>query len=144
MVCFTQALLALTSCFISYMASIGGSRHVAYLSQEQVLEALKWSWIVQPPTILLFGTAKASIGILTLRIINKQAQWSRAIIYTVIGTALTVNILTIVFTFAQCNPTKALWTPSLRDKCWDPKVQEHLNYFFTGEIQPFLPSNTNC
>ncbi|KAK7744117.1 hypothetical protein SLS53_003638 [Cytospora paraplurivora] len=53
------------------MASIGGGRHVFYLTAAQQLEAVKWSWISQPIAIVLFAPGKASVAILTLRFMSR-------------------------------------------------------------------------
>ncbi len=114
------------------MASMGGARHVWYLSEAQLLEAMKMSWLSQPPAILLFATTKSSIAILTLRLIGKTTFWRKIILCVVIAVVSVSNVLGIVFTFAQCTPARALWTPGLPASCWDPTVQEHFNYFLGG------------
>ena len=99
------------------MASVGGARHVWYLSDAQVLEAMKLSWLSQPPAILLFATTKSSIAILTLRLIGKTTFWRKIILCVVIAVVSVANVLGIVFTFAQCTPARALWTPGLPASC---------------------------
>ncbi|KZZ87551.1 integral membrane protein [Moelleriella libera RCEF 2490] len=111
------------------MATIGGSRHVWYLDEAETLKALKWSWISQPPAIALFATSKTSVGLLQLRLIKLTNAWRRYIIYGVIVTVFVANVIIIIFTFAQCSPARALWTPSLEGKCWKPDVQLHISFF---------------
>lgn len=111
------------------MASIGGGRHVYYLTTQQQLQAVKWSWISQPTAIFLFVPGKASIAMLTLRFMGRNTVWRRAILYWIIATIFIVNSLGVIFTFVQCDPPRAIWTPGLQSHCWDPKVQEHYNFF---------------
>ena len=120
------------TCFVTYLASIGGSRHIYYLTPDQALQAVKWSWISQPWGIFLFATGKASVAILILRIMGRTSFWRRLVLYAVIVSVFIVNSLGCVFTFVQCDPPRALWTPGLSAHCWDPKVQEHYNYFLAG------------
>ena len=127
-------LFLVMTCFVTYLASIGGARHVYYLSEEQTIEAVKWSWISQPWGIFLFATGKASVAILLLRIIGPNTLWRKWILYGVIASVFIVNSLGCIFTFVQCNPPRALWTPGLPAKCWNPNVQAHFNYFLAGTI----------
>jgi hypothetical protein len=115
------------------MASIGGARHVFYLSPEQTMEAVKWSWISQPWAIFLFATGKASVAILILRFMSRNTVWRRALLYFIIGTIFIVNSLGCIFTFVQCDPPRALWNPTIKANCWDPSVQQNYNYFLAGE-----------
>ena len=62
------------TCFTTYLASIGGCRHLYYLTPEQALKAVKWSWISEPWGVFLFATGKAAVAILTLRIMGKPAS----------------------------------------------------------------------
>ena len=121
------------TCFVTYLTTIGGSRHIYYLTPEQTLEAVKWSWVSQPWGIFLFATGKASVAILVLRIMGPNTFWRKWILYTVIGSVFVVNSLGCIFTFAQCDPPRALWTPGLPARCWDPTVQTHFNFFLAGK-----------
>lgn len=112
------------TCFVTYLATIGGSRHLYYLTQEQTLLAVKWSWISQPWGIFLFATGKSSVAILILRIIGKTKTSRKWILYAAIVSIFIVNSLGCIFTFAQCDPPKALWTPGLPAHCW--------NFFLAG------------
>lgn len=120
------------TCFVTYLASIGGSRHLYYLTPEQTLRAVKWSWISQPWGIFLFATGKSSVAILILRIIGKTKSSRTWILYAAIVSIFIVNSLGCIFTFVQCDPPKALWTPGLPAHCWNPDVQEHYNFFMAG------------
>ena len=120
------------TCFVTYLASIGGSRHLYYLTAEQALKAVKWSWISQPWGIFLFATGNASVAILLLRIMGRTSFWRRLTMYGVIISVFITNSLGCIFTFVQCNPPRALWTSGLPAHCWNPHVQEHFNYFMAG------------
>ncbi|GAP92594.1 putative integral membrane protein [Rosellinia necatrix] len=128
----TVILFVTTTIFVTYLASIGGARHVFYLSPEQAILALKWTWISQPTAIFLFGTGKASVASLTLRFVGPNAFWVKFTLYFVIVTIFIVSSLGVVFTFVQCNPPRALWMPGLKASCWDPQVQTDFNYFLAS------------
>ena len=127
-----QLLFLIMTCFVTYLASIGGSRHLYYLTPDQAMQTVKWSWISQPWGIFLFATGKTSVAILVLRIMGRT-NFSRSwILYAVIVSVFIVNSLGCIFTFVQCDPPRALWTPDLPAHCWNPNVQEHYNYFLAG------------
>ncbi|KAF2964104.1 hypothetical protein GQX73_g9479 [Xylaria multiplex] len=128
----TVILFVITTIFVTYLASIGGARHVFYLSPEQTISALKWSWVSQPWAIFLFATGKASVASLTLRFVGPNAFWVKFTLYFIIVTIFIVNSLGVIFTFVQCNPPRALWTPGLEASCWDPQVQTNFNYFLAA------------
>lgn len=48
-------------------------------------------------------------------------------IFTVMAT------LCIIFTYAQCNPPRALWEPVPGAKCWNPDSQANFSIATTGE-----------
>ncbi|KAK0702006.1 hypothetical protein B0T26DRAFT_744917 [Lasiosphaeria miniovina] len=128
----TVILFAIATSFVTYMASIGGSRHVYYLTMEQTLRAVKFSWISQPWAIFCFATGKASVAFLTLRFIGRNTFWRKWILYYIIVTIFIANGLGCIITFVQCDPPRALWTPDIPAKCWDPSVQLHYNYFLSA------------
>ncbi|KAI1345328.1 integral membrane protein [Xylaria sp. FL0043] len=128
----TVVLFVITTIFVTYLATIGGARHVYYLTPAQTVAALKWSWISQPWGIFLFATGKASVACLTLRFIGPNSLWLKATLYFIMVTIFIINSLGVLFTFVQCNPARALWTPGLKAKCWDPQVQTDFNYFLAA------------
>ncbi|KAK3365414.1 hypothetical protein B0H63DRAFT_112484 [Podospora didyma] len=130
----TVILFTISTGFVTYMASIGGSRHVFYLTPEQTLLAVKYSWISQPWAIFTFATGKASVAFLTLRIIGRNTVWRKYMLWFIIATITIVNGLGCIITFVQCDPPRALWTPelALTASCWDPSVQLHYNYFLSA------------
>ncbi|KAM7214601.1 hypothetical protein V8F06_010000 [Rhypophila decipiens] len=144
MMLFTVTLFIIATCFVTYMAHIGGARHAFYLTPEETLRAVKFSFLSQPWAIFLFATGKTSVALLTLRIIGGQKSpnsiryfWRRTALYFLIVSLFIVCSLGCIFTFVQCNPPRALWTPELlapigTGTCWDPKVQLHFNYFLAS------------
>ena len=131
-----QLLFLIMTCFVTYLASIGGCRHLYYLTPEQALQALKWSWISEPWGVQLFTTGKASVAILIIRIMGRTSLWRKWFLYAMIISVFIVNSLGCIFIFVQCDPPRALWTPSLPGHCWNPDVQEHFTFFLAGTIYP--------
>ena len=90
--------------------------------------AVKFNWLSQPFHVMSTCFGKISIAILILRILapNKLRTW---FLYSLIALLLIVNVVCVVFIFAQCNPPKALWRTAIHGNCWSPKVQENYSFF---------------
>lgn len=133
-----KLLLLILAGFITYYASIDGCRHLVYLTPTQRELALKYNWITQPWGIFGFATGKVSVALLLLRIIGPSTIWRKWILYITMVSVTTINILGCIFTFAQCNPPRALWTPHLVDTgqaaCWDPRVQSNYAIFLSSTL----------
>lgn len=119
------------SCLITYQASIQGFRHLFYLQPEQIPEVAKINYILQVLGIFSYVTAKASVGCLILRLLPPKSRVRKSIIWSVIIFTFIVNSLNCIFTFAQCDPPKALWEPNIPAHCWNPKVQPNFAIFIT-------------
>jgi hypothetical protein len=122
------------TCLVTQLALIGGARHIYDLTPDQQLQAVKWSWIVQPPCIFLYATGKSAVAILILRIMGPSAKYRKWLLYFFIATIFIINSLGCIFTFVQCNPPRALWDPEIPHKCWNPLVQTHFDYFVCGKF----------
>ncbi|KID59830.1 uncharacterized protein G6M90_00g093400 [Metarhizium brunneum] len=116
--------------------SIGGMRHLYYLTPEERTEAAKWSWISQPFHIMGFATGKISVGILILRVTGSTTFWRRRILWFAIITALLISAVNIILTFTQCSPVEALWNTQLvvegKAKCWRSSIQTDFAIFLSG------------
>ena len=120
---------------VTYYASIGGTRHLAFLTGPEIVNAVKFNWLSQPCAIFALFTTKASVAFLVLRLLGPQEKVRKYILYFVIATIFLFNTLGLIFTFVQCSPVKALWDQSLLAQgatCWDPTIQAKYNYFNGG------------
>jgi hypothetical protein len=132
-----QFIFLILSGFITYYAHIGGLKHLFYLEPAQQAMAVKYNWITQPWAIFGFATGKVSVALLILRIIGPNTFWRKWILYFAMGSALLFTSLGCIFTFVQCDPPRALWTPQLiaagQAKCWDSRVQADYAIFLSSE-----------
>ncbi|KAF2458075.1 hypothetical protein BDY21DRAFT_320566 [Lineolata rhizophorae] len=129
----SQVLFCVLTCMITYYVAIGGCLHMKYLTLQQGVEAVQFNWITQPVAIIQFGTGKASVGMLILRLLPRTALKKRWFIYFCIVSGLIVNSLCCVFTFVQCNPVEGLWDPKVPANCWKPDSQAAFAMFSGGE-----------
>ena len=124
-----QIIYMITCGWVTYLASIGGCRHLYYLSPSQALEAVKYNWIAQVFGITVFATGKIAVALLILRIIGPKTFWRKWILWAVIVSAVVINLIGIILEFVQCDPPRALWTPGIPSHCWGPEVEQHYAIF---------------
>src|SRR5699024_6326444 len=111
-----------------------GYRHVYYLSDDAIVKALEYNFMLRATVILSYASGKASIGALILRLIGHQNMWQKwAVWFLIIFTAI-VNILNCIFNFVQCSPVSANWDMRVRPSatCWDGTAQLKFAYFMCG------------
>lgn len=122
----------------TYYAKLGGLRHLYDLTPQQQSKAVEINWITQPWVIFGFATGKISVALLILRIIGPKAFWRSWTLYFCMVTVFIFNTVDCIITFTQCNPPKALWTPSLVTsgdaKCWNPHIQSDYAIFLSCEF----------
>ena len=73
----TVVLFVIGTSFITTIALNGGARHVFYLTPDQIVFNLKYSWIAQPWAVFSFATGKASVAFLTLRFIGRNTVYRK-------------------------------------------------------------------
>jgi hypothetical protein len=117
------------SCFVTYISSIGGCRHLYYLTTQQQLLAVKYNWIAQIWGIVGFATGKVSVALLIFRIVGPGWAWMRWTLHFIMVSLLLFSGIDCILTFVQCNPPRALWTPDIPHKCWDSKIQSDYAIF---------------
>ncbi|KAF7885516.1 uncharacterized protein EAF02_004025 [Botrytis sinoallii] len=134
------------SCFCTYEATIGGFKHLYYLSPSQLTETIKWNYILQCWGISAFTPSKLSVGLLLIRILHPIRGWKFWTIVTIMTLMTIINTLDSILTYAQCNPPKALWEPTVKAHCWNPTVQANFSIFqasfnvFTDTVFALLPA----
>ena len=133
----TQILFLVLASFVTYYSSIGGCRHLFYLSPPEQGLAVKYNWITQPWGIFGFAMGKISVALLILRIIGPNTVVRKWILYIAMVSVLIINALGCVLTFVQCGPPAALWQPQLvsagQATCWDASVQEDYAIFLSSQ-----------
>ena len=129
---------------ITYIASLGGSRHLVYVPLQNLSEVAKSNFIVQALTIFTFGTSKFSVGYLILRLLPPNSKWRKWFIWVLIVFTCFYNWLECILTFTQCNPTRAQWDPSVAGTCWSLHAKL-VNVYVGGgkqsDIKPWLEAN---
>jgi hypothetical protein len=82
------------------------------------------------PGILSFVLPKLGVVALLCRIFNPTHRW-KIFLWSLVGGGGLVISGCIVIIYAQCSPTKALWTPEI-GTCWNPQILVDYSIFSGG------------
>ncbi|KAL9605657.1 MAG: hypothetical protein Q9179_001162 [Wetmoreana sp. 5 TL-2023] len=107
----------------SVYAGRGYARHAQYLSPEQKSDAGKLSVISRSCCIMAIATGKISVAFLIQRI-QGPGKWRVWFLRFISVSVFITALFAVIFLFAQCQPARALWTPSMikngTGHCWNP------------------------
>ena len=117
----------------SYSMTHGGARHLFYLTPGQITVALKYNFLSQPFGAVAPVFGKSSVAFLVLRIIGPNTVWRKRFLYLNLGIYWATTILTIVITFVQCSPTRALWEPVPGSRCLNKDVSVNITLLQSGK-----------
>ncbi|CAF9907891.1 MAG: hypothetical protein HETSPECPRED_007930 [Heterodermia speciosa] len=108
---------------------LGYGQHMYYLSDDNLIEALKWYYLVIPPLVISLGASKISICLLLLRILDRtRNKFKRYFPYGIIVISVAVAVPSAGYTLGQCQPLKKLWNPSTPGHCQDPSKYVKFGY----------------
>lgn len=123
---------------VTFLISHGGARHLYYLTPDNIEYVLKVDWISQPFNIMSLMTGKMSVAFLILRLLGPSAFWRKWFLYINLVLNFVLGSLTAIFTFAQCNPPRALWVGTAKlphAKCWNPSSQLDFSLFSSSRFE---------
>lgn len=107
----------------SVYAGRGYARHEHYLRPGQRSDAGKLSVISRSCCIMAIATGKISVAFLIQRI-QGPGKWRTWLLRFCSVTVFITALFALIFLFAQCQPARALWTPSMikagTGHCWNP------------------------
>jgi hypothetical protein len=108
----------------------GDGQHVDTLSPDSFQRAAMLNTAGFAPGILSFVLPKLGVVALLCRIFNPNRRWKLFLWILVSGSGLVICGCIIII-YAQCTPTKALWTPGL-GACWSPTILVDYSIFAGG------------
>ncbi|KAL8693236.1 MAG: hypothetical protein Q9218_001909 [Villophora microphyllina] len=107
----------------SVYAGRGYARHDRYLRPEQKSDAGRLSVISRACCIMAIATGKISVAFLIQRI-QGPSKWRTWVLRFISISVFLTALFAAIFLFAQCQPARALWTPSMikngTGHCWNP------------------------
>ncbi|EEA23150.1 hypothetical protein TMatcc_002011 [Talaromyces marneffei ATCC 18224] len=132
--CFLFAILVTVS------IHWGMGQHSTLLSEEQERNALLYSTISFTPGIFSFTVPKLGVTALLIRILNPTRRFT-IFLWVLVGSMSLIIFGCVFILFAQCSPTRAVWTPAIHDlpgvRCWDPSVLAYYS-IGAGALSAFL------
>ncbi|KAF8854037.1 hypothetical protein BDZ45DRAFT_628217 [Acephala macrosclerotiorum] len=115
--------------FLTASVHWGLGRHTSFLSDDELLNSMKFVILCQGWGIASVSFGRISFCLYLLQFIgsSRTRKW---LLYFFVGTQVLFNALTIILLYAQCgNHAEALWNPNLGVKCWSPLVQRDFGFF---------------
>jgi hypothetical protein len=101
----------------------GSGRHIAALTPAQAERALFFTMVSFIPGILSYMIPKFAVVILIKDLLG-PSRTHETVIWALVVLNTVLIVVCITVTYAQCDPTSALWTMAYGTKarCWDPIV----------------------
>lgn len=101
-------------------SDLGGTSYTP-LDPSTAVAVARLNWISQAWCILGLMFGKLGVAALILRL-QAPAKWRTILIWTMCTILVIWDVIAVILIFAQCQPTEALWNPTVEGHCWSPWV----------------------
>lgn len=118
--------LAFEAC-LTKAYELGFGKPDSSLTYPQMMEIMKWVYILVTPGIFVSVLSRVSSAILLTRIFGREVWFKRFVIGF---TALQIlcGFLLILFVWLQVSPVQGLWDMTLPARRWDPAVKQDMAF----------------
>ena len=132
----------------SVYAGRGYARHEFYLRPQQLSDAGKLSVISRSCCVMAIASGKISVAFLIQRIqAGQMEKWRTWFLRFISISVVITGLFAVIFLFAQCQPARALWTPSMikngTGHCWNPIPVNNYDMVIAGKLY-FSPPPAFC
>ena len=121
----------------------GYARHAIYLSPLQKSDAAKLGLISRACCVPAIASGKISVAFLIQRI-QGSSKWRTRFLHFFSISVGVLALFVVIFLFAQCQPVRTLWTPSMitdgTGHCWDPIPNNNFDIAVASESYPVAPA----
>ena len=128
----SQVLYTVSLSLSSVCMAYGGARHLYYIEPEKLVMVLKYNFGSQPLGAMASAVGKSSVAFLMLRVIGPNTVWRKRFLYFQLVIYMAITIVSIIVTFAQCSPPRALWEMVPGSKCWNPEITVDITILQSG------------
>lgn len=112
------------------------------LSDEQRQNATMLNTAGFAPGVLSFVTLKFWVVFLLTIVLNSSPAIKR-FLWALVGISALLIIGCVVILYAQCSPSRAMWTPGIKNfRCWSPWVLVDYSIFAGGELNLIVTLST--
>lgn len=119
---------------LTVSAHYGLCNHIHLLTEEEIVAALKWSWIGQIGGINAIGFGKLAICAFLLRIQDRTKSKKKWLLYFVGASGVIINLDQSILMLTQCTPAARVWDKSLVGTCNHVQRTTHVGYFQGGRL----------
>ncbi len=98
------------------------------LSLEQVSQAIKYQYMVQPFAVLALVFGRVSFAVSLLKIIGITSRLRRWMLYQLIIGQFVINLIFIGLFLGHCTPVEKYWNPSIPGTCMNIQPIEYAGY----------------
>lgn len=115
----------------------GYGQHLYYLSEEAIIQSLKWNYLATPLLVFSLSFSKISICLFLVRLLDRtNIRFRISFPYFLIALSLANAILSAGYALGQCQPVRKLWNHAIPGHCQDPKIYVNIGYT-NGAINVF-------
>ena len=101
------------------------------ISSEKLHVALKWNWVNQTLGIIACGLGKLAIVAFLHQMHGPDRRTRVVFLWSVAGSNIIVNFITIGTNYTQCSPREKLWNGDIQGTC-DGQLRNAAMAYFQG------------
>ncbi|OOQ84700.1 hypothetical protein PEBR_29028 [Penicillium brasilianum] len=127
----TFVIAIISAIFLAIGIGYGIGTHEDQLTSDQIVAAIKWSWINQTVGIFAIGMGKLALVAFLQQIHGPDHRGRVAFLWGVAISNLILNCITISIIMTQCSPRGKLWNDDLAGTC-DGRIRNQNMAYFQG------------
>ena len=128
---FHKIINIVNAALLTASCHTGLGRHIATLSPEMAMRAIKIHSMAVPFGIMSVGVPKISIVCLLMRVKPSGRKQTILLYFLAISLNVLSAICVIIF-FTQCAPVNTLWNPKIPHKCLPESIFFDIGIIYSG------------
>ena len=124
-----QLIATVSTSFNIPEVQAGFGQHIYYLSEGDIVEALKWNYLATPLLVFSLAASKVSICLLLIRVLHRsKTKFKRSFPISMMILLTIVAVPSAGYSPGQCQPVRKLWNPSTPGHCQDFRIFVKFGY----------------
>lgn len=112
----------------------GLGAHKPDLSEQEIIGAIKWTWINQIFAILATVLGKLAVVAFLQQIHGPEDRTRVLMLWGLVASNVVINCITVAMILIQCSPHDKLWNDRLPGVCNGRKRNRQVAYVQGGEL----------